>query len=326
MAYITNGKQNEITTIPADVSQADIQALYLSWLNFIDASPKTIETYTRNVRQLMKYLSGEGIKAPERADLMAYKARLLAEGKKPSTVTAYIMAAKQFFKWTEQTGLYPDIAKHVKGARITTDHKKDALTSDEAKALLLTADRKTLTGKRDYALLLLMLTGGLRTIEAARANIEDCKRKGDGLIIRLQGKGHSEKDDLVTVPKETKAALEDYLRARKATPQGPLFTSLAHRNAGQRLTTKSISRIIKAHLTAAGLVSDRITAHSLRHTAGTALHELTGNLYTVQKYMRHANPATTEIYLHNDTEKQDADFTDKLYKLFHEENSIFRND
>ena len=100
-------------------------------------------------------------------------------------------------------------------------------------------------------------------------------------------------------PKETKAALEDYLRARKATPQGPLFTSLAHRNAGQRLTTKSISRIIKAHLTAAGLVSDRITAHSLRHTAATEALKAGATIQETQQFMRHTNINTTLIYAHN---------------------------
>ena len=67
----------------------------------------------------------------------------------------------------------------------------------------------------------------------------------------------------------------------------------------------------------AGYDSDRITAHTLRHTAGTNVQEITQNLYVTQKYMRHANPATTEIYLHNDTEKQEADTAQQLYNLYH---------
>lgn len=67
----------------------------------------------------------------------------------------------------------------------------------------------------------------------------------------------------------------------------------------------------------AGFDSERITAHSLRHTAGTAVQELTGDIYTTQKYMRHSNPATTEIYLHNDTERQEATIAQQLYNLYH---------
>ena len=67
----------------------------------------------------------------------------------------------------------------------------------------------------------------------------------------------------------------------------------------------------------AGFNSERITAHTLRHTAGTNVQEITGNLYLTQKYMRHANPATTEIYLHNDTEKQETDTAQQLYNFYH---------
>ena len=69
---------------------------------------------------------------------------------------------------------------------------------------------------------------------------------------------------------------------------------------------------------AAGYDSPRLTAHSLRHSCGTAVMEMTGNLYTAQTYMRHANPSTTEIYLHNDTEQQEAATAQQLYDLYHD--------
>ena len=45
--------------------------------------------------------------------------------------------------------------------------------------------------------------------------------------------------------------------------------------------------------------------------------EMTGNIYTAQTYMRHSNPATTEIYLHNETEQQEAQTAQQLYNLYH---------
>ena len=68
---------------------------------------------------------------------------------------------------------------------------------------------------------------------------------------------------------------------------------------------------------AAGYDSERITAHSLRHTAGTNVQEMTGNLYLTQQYMRHASHATTEIYLHVDTEQQEAEIAQQLYNKYH---------
>ena len=79
--------------------------------------------------------------------------------------------------------------------------------------------------------------------------------------------------------------------------------------------------MLKAAMKGAGYNSERLTAHSLRHTAGTAVQELTGNLYQTQKYMRHSNPATTEIYLHNETEKQEAGIAQRLYNLYHGKDS-----
>ena len=79
----------------------------------------------------------------------------------------------------------------------------------------------------------------------------------------------------------------------------------------------TISKLLKAAMQRAGYDSERITAHSLRHTAGTNVQEITGNLYITQKYMRHENPATTEIYLHNDTERQESEIARALYNRYH---------
>ena len=58
-------------------------------------------------------------------------------------------------------------------------------------------------------------------------------------------------------------------KKKQRNPKAPLFGSIAHRNSGERMTTRSISRTAKERLIAVGLDSDRLTAHSLRHTAAT---------------------------------------------------------
>ena len=296
---------NTITAYRSNLSNSSqgIEDLYYSWLAFIDATPKTIQTYTRAVRQFMRYLSDNGIKAPQKADLIAYKAYLMQAGRKPSTITAYIMAIKQFFKWTEEEGLYPNIAKNVKGAKLTTDHKKDALNKAQVKRLMQSINTDTIQGKRDYAILMLMLTGGLRTIEVIRADVKDIRPAGDNIALYVQGKGRTEKDEPVILPQETQDAIINYLKTREYKEDEPLFTSQAHRNAGERLTTKSISRLVKNHLGDAGLTSDRITAHSLRHTAATEALKAGATLQETQQFMRHTNLNTTMIYVHN-LEKQ----------------------
>ena len=295
---------NELNTIQTPARQ-DLRELFNTWIMFLDASDKTVETYTRAVTQLLKYLSSKGIKTPQKADLLSYKEHLASAGKKPSTITAYIMAAKQFFKWTEEEGLYPDIARNVKGVKVSQEHKKDALTKAQAKRLLQAIDRSTNKGKRDYAIIVLMITGGIREIEISRADIDDVRAFGDHNAIFVQGKGKTEKDEPVILSEATEAALIDYVRSKAPVrAKDPLFTSTAHRNAGERLTTKSISRLVKDYLKEAGIDSERITAHSLRHTAATEALKAGATIQEARQFMRHSNINTTLIYAHN-LEKQD---------------------
>ena len=97
--------------------------LYSRWASYIDASPKTIETYSRAIKQFLKYTSENGIRQPQREDIVAYRDYLKLEHK-PTTVQNYLAAVKLFFQWTAQEGIYPNIADRVKGAKLDTEHKK----------------------------------------------------------------------------------------------------------------------------------------------------------------------------------------------------------
>lgn len=269
------------------------------FIAFLDASPKTVQTYSRAIRQFIKWLSLNGITQPTREDIIAYREELKVSHK-PNTVQSYIIAVRLFFQWLEQERIYPNIAQHIKGAKISKEHKKDYLTSGQVKAVLGGIDRSTPQGRRDYALFCLMVTGGLRDIEVHRANIEDLRTLGDSTVLYLQGKGREERAEYVKVPAVVERAIRASLADRKDT-QGskPLFISLSNNSKGQRMTTRSISGIIKKYLVQAGYNAETLTAHSLRHTAVT-LSLLGGEkLEEVQQFARHKNIATTQIYAHN---------------------------
>ena len=281
-----------------------VQAISLTTLQdrfiaYLDASPKTVATYSRAIRQFMKYLAERDIHQPTREDVLAFREDL-REGHKPSTVQSYIIAIRLFFQWTEAEGAYPNIAQHIKGAKITKEHKKDYLTSSQVKAVLSGIDQSTVQGRRDYAIFALMVTGGLRDIEVHRANIEDLRTLGDSTVLYLQGKGREERAEYVKVPAEVERAIRATLADRKDTEGSkPLFISLSNNSKGARISTRSISGAVKDALKRAGYDSDRLTAHSLRHTAVT-LSLLGGNsLQEVQQFARHSNIATTQIYAHN---------------------------
>ena len=259
-----------------------------------------------------------------------------------NTVAQYLRSVAQFFRWTAASGLYPDIAANIHAPKLRNDtHKKDALTAQEVQEIetsiaeraaerVQTAQeaqkdtagrmqRSTEQGKRLFAIYTLAVNAGLRTVEISRANVKDLVTKGGQAWLYVWGKGHSEPDQRKPLAPEVVAAVKDYLKSRTDNPTGasPLFVATGNRSGGKRLAPTTISKMLKSAMQEAGFDSPRLTAHSLRHTAGTAIMEMTGNLYTAQTYMRHSNPATTEIYLHNETDRQEADIAQQLYHLYH---------
>jgi integrase/recombinase XerC len=282
------------SALPADLGQA-----YNNYVTFLDASPRTVQTYTGNIKQFIKWMHQKGITQPQRQDIIDWREDLKTRCK-PSTVQNYITALRLFFKWTEQAGLYPNIADHIKGAKLDSSHKKDYLNAAQVKDILNSIDTRTAKGKRDYCIIALMVTGGLRDIEVSRANIEDLRQAGSYTALYLQGKGREERTEYIKVVPAVEEPLREYLKTRRqAKGKQPLFASTSNNNKGERLTPKSISSIVKNHFINAGYNSDRLTAHSLRHTAVTL--SLIGGLplEEVQQFARHKNISTTQIYAHN---------------------------
>ena len=282
-----------------DVSRTLDFNIFERFINYLDASPKTVETYKKALRQFFNYIGVHGIRKPQREDVLAFRDDLKASGLKPTTVQNYITATRIFFKWTEQEGLYPNIAEHVKGAKLDKNHKKDYLTSRQAKEVLAGVQTDSEEGLRNYAILSLMVTGGLRTIEVSRANVGDLRTVGENTVLFVQGKGREEKTEYIKISAPVEKAIRSYLKARENVEEGqPLFTSTSNNSRGKRITTRTVSAIVKNALKNAGYDSARLTAHSLRHTAIT-LALLAGREITeVQQFARHANLNTTMIYNH----------------------------
>ena len=261
------------------ITQAQVitEDLYTRFTAYIDASEKTVQTYTRAIRQYAKWASENGISQPTREDILRYRDEL-KESHKPTTVQNYITALRLFFQWTEQEQLYPNIANHIKGAKLDRSHKKDYLTSRQVKKVMETAKEESLQGLRDYAILALLFTGGLRTIEISGANIADIRTAGDNTVLYVQGKGREEKTEYVKIMPEVEDAIRAYLAARKpASTEEPLFTSTSNNSRGKRISTRSVSDIVKQALIKAGFNSDKLTAHSSGNSSSSGRAELTGS-------------------------------------------------
>ena len=298
MVQHTHDTQEALTTQATALQgiRADIISEYIASL---DVTQTTKDTYKKALKQFILFMQGRNAKEATRADILAYKEHL--QGKYTvCTVSGYITAVKGLYIYLEAEKIYPNIANGIKGGKHQAGFKKDALTVDQIKKVLSKVNKKPLEGKRNFALLNLLIRTGLRTIEIERANIEDIRQEGGEALLYIQGKGRESKDNFVLLTEETLRPIRDYLKARgKANPASPLFSSISDRNQGGRLTTRSIRRIVKESFKGAGIDSDRLTAHSLRHTAVTLSLLAGASIQEAQSMARHKNINTTLIYAHN---------------------------
>ena len=247
---------------------------------------------------MFKYFCSNAIINPTRGDIEEWKSEMLAT-KKATTVQLYIIAAKLFFKFLSQHNIYPNITDNMKSDKVAHEHKKDALTIKQCQALLQSIDISTTKGLRDRAIISLMITAGLRTIEVVRADIGDLHSFADSVYLSIQGKGHDEKSAKVLVASQVYSFIQEYLQTRKNLSNSePLVTSTSRRNFNQRLDTQSISKLVKKKLREIFIDDNRHTAHSLRHTAATQALLNGVPLTQVQQVLRHSNINTTLIYSH----------------------------
>ena len=275
--------------------------LFQRFINYTDVKETTIKGYSVCIRSFVRWMNETGVKTPDRADIMDYKTFLSDQHYSAGTQRQYLRAVKHFFKWTASEGLFPNIADNIKGAKVKQDNtKKDPFTEAEIIQVINSIDTSTITGKRDRAVILLAVTCGLRIIEMQRADIGDIATKNGERVIYIQGKGHDEKDDYKKIVPEVWEAIADYLKTRpEAGRKDPLFASTSNRSKGQRIAEPTFSTMIKEIFRKAGFDSNRLTAHSLRHTSVTMLLKSGASLQEAQAHARHADPKTTTIYAHN---------------------------
>ena len=289
MELITTQKTDLTTTLK-------VENLIGAFIADQDVKQSSKRLYKRTLKQYFNYVEKTSLQLDNitRANILNYKDSLLDSGMSSLTVGSYLTVVRKFYEWTEANKIYPNVAKGIKTPTRKQQFKKQPLQPLQARELL--KHLKT-TNKRDLAIVNLLLRTGLRTIEVARANIEDITFKGNQRVLLVHGKGRDEKDAFVILTDKAYKPIESYLEERGRTNiKEPLFTSTSNNNKGGRLSTRTISYIAKEALKAIGLDNKSFTAHSLRHTTAVNILRAGGSLEMAQFTLRHTNPATTQIY------------------------------
>ncbi|OHE26038.1 MAG: hypothetical protein A2Z84_04090 [Tenericutes bacterium GWA2_35_7] len=268
------------------------------YIQRFDIKENTKRSYGKMLAQFAEFADGLP-NLPTRQDVMAYREQLKSR-LRAASVQKHIVVIRGFYRWYYIEGFGPNAAEGVKGMKIESDFKRESLSLEAAIKLLNRAKRyasKSIIGKRDHALIALLLTTGLRTIEVERADVDDISFVDETKVLYIMGKGHDEKDAYVKLSPEVYSLIEEYLIERQDGYK-PLFINHTKPYQGTRLRTRMISMVVKEMLRDIGIDDPKYSAHSLRHTAASLALDLGGDLDAAQQLMRHKDISTTKIYAH----------------------------
>jgi integrase/recombinase XerD len=171
-------------------------------------------------------------------------------------------------------------------------HLPRSITAEDVRRMLDAVDRDSVLGRRDYAMLRLLVTYGLRAREVAALTLDNIDWRHDRLRIPARKAGHS---TAYPLSPQVGAALLEYLRAGR--PVTRLREVFFHVTAPcTPITQGAVSSRAAHYLRQSGVAGPRLGSHTLRHSCVQRLVEAGWSLKAIGDYVGHASPASTEIY------------------------------
>ena len=270
--------------------------LYLTWLELDKGLSKhTVKSYHSDISQFLKFLFKKNIKEWESVQLSHFDtwlnelgARKLSKQSQSRKFTSIRSFAK--FLITERI-IKIDFTEL--SYRPKLDKKLPlALEISEMDRLINAAKTDTVYGLRDYCIIELMYSAGLRVSELCQLKIEQINSEAG--ILRIFGKGSKER--IVPLGENAKISLEAYLvRSRPSFVNEKTDTTVFLSRLGKCLSRKTIWYMIKRYREKA-LIKKVIKPHTLRHSFATHLLEGGADLRSIQDLLGHADISTTQIY------------------------------
>lgn len=265
--------------------------------------PASIVQYRHHLDHLKAYLARVGAQVSELSPalLSAFVVERSRAGLAMSTVRDTCGVLKVFLRYAHREGvLTADLSGSVEWPqvyRLSTIPR--SISWAEVAQVLAGVDRRTRAGKRDYAMLLLLVTYGLRGREVAALTLDDIDWRRERLAVPERKAGHSTAFPLSVVVGD---AIVDYLQhGRPETADRHLFFRAVA--PVRPITSAAVSSCARHYLLKAGVEVPRPGSHTLRHTAVQRLVDSGFSLKTIGDFVGHRSPKSTEIYAKVDIER-----------------------
>jgi site-specific recombinase XerD len=291
---LTRKDFQQLAHVPAEVE----------WFANID-NKRTRRAYQIDLQDFMTFV---GIRRPEefrivtRAHLIAWRKQLEQRQLAGSTIRRKLAALSSLFEYLcERNAVTHNPVKGVKRPKVDSyEGKTPALGDHQARALLHAPDTATVKGKRDRAILSMLLYHGLRREELTTLLVKDLTPRRGVLHVRVHGKGG--KTRYVPLHPGTAELVTDYLEevGHGSDASAPLFRPVRNNRTGtldEPMTTDGVYKLVRFYARQIGIDAvERLGVHALRATAATNALDHEADIAKVQEWLGHANIATTRLY------------------------------
>ncbi|RKQ17199.1 integrase [Oceanobacillus bengalensis] len=292
-------------------------------------SDNTKRAYRYDINRFFTYMTGEEatsanvqefLSLPKSKALEAvliYKNFLITNEKQAeSTINRRISAVRSLVRLAKMLGYCDYDLQEVKFERIQTYRDTTGIGLEQFKKMLKVPNRKTLKGKRDLSILLLLFETALRRGELTKIKLEDYQQESKNIWVL--GKGRGTQKESITISTQVIGVINDYLSERrkkgKLTTADPLFATTDRRTFGSAMSGEAIRRIVRDCAYHAG-IEKSMSPHKIRHSSITiALDKTNGDVRSVQKLSRHKKIDTLLIYDDN-RKNQQGEITELLSSL-----------
>ena len=306
---------------------------FLFYLDVVNGkSPKTIYEYYLDLRFYLKYIKKRKLNLKQDIndvvitdiDADFFKTISLQDtyqylyfmketrGNNANSLNRKTCSIRVFFKYltNKALALETNVMENLESNSLPRRLPKH-LSVDECENLLNSIDGNNC--KRNYAILILFLSCGLRLSELVSLNLSDVEAD----FLTINGKGNKQRN--VYLNDVCKSAITDYIKNERITEnlspdaKNALFIS---RN-GNRISRRMVQSLVEKQLKIAGLGDKKYSTHKLRHTAATLMHKYGGvDIRVLQEVLGHENLGTTQIYTHVDSEQiKDAVNSNPISKI-----------
>ncbi|NLM32567.1 MAG: tyrosine recombinase XerC [Acholeplasmataceae bacterium] len=266
-------------------------------------SPHTINNYTKDILEYLKYLEQDNITLTNTGLNLArnYAYTLANKNLKPTSINRKLSSIRNFYRFL----ITQEVVKSNPFDAIETIKIEKKLPNylylDDLETLFNSIDQSTPLGVRNYCLLELLYGTGIRVSELCNIKLHDIDFYNNNILIT--GKGNKQR--YVPIHQSLREVLITYLnfaRNELLKDSDEIVDNLFVNHRGGPLTSRGVRDILKNLVNESGL-NVKISPHVLRHSFATHMLDYGADLRSVQKLLGHENLSTTQIYTHVSKEK-----------------------